>query len=120
MFPERVDVEGGVDSEGATCDREASLLSVADGFRASYKRLAMVALDPLVTRWREARCRRRTSAGKRASCSAEQLLMSAGGATDDERRRRLVLGMTKGKRNTGNQTRARLVELLLELWQTFS
>ena len=97
MFPERVDVEGGVDGEGATCDREASLLSVADGFRASYKRLAMVALDPLVTRWREARCRRRTSAGKRASCSAEQLLMSAGGATDDERRRRLVLGMTKRK-----------------------
>ena len=69
-------VDGGVFAErvaggGETCEREASLLLVADGFRASYRRLAMVALDPLVTKWREAKCRRRTSAGKRASCSAE-------------------------------------------------
>ena len=79
LFPERVD------DGGATCDCEVTLLSVADGFRASCKCFAMVALDPLVTRWREAKCRRRTPAGKRASCPAEQPLMLAGGATDDER-----------------------------------
>ena len=38
-----------VDDEGTTDDREALLLLLmADGFKASYKRLAMVALGPLV------------------------------------------------------------------------
>ena len=78
-------VDGGVSPEkvdggGTTCERETlSPLLMVDGFTASYRRLAMVAFDPLVTRWREARCRRRTLAGRRASCLTERPLTSAGG-----------------------------------------
>ena len=64
-------------------DASSSLLKV-DGFRASYKRLAIVAFGLLVTRWREARCSRSTSAGRRASCSRERPLMSAGGVPVDD------------------------------------
>ena len=56
---------------------------IADGFRASYKRLDMVALDPLVTRWQEARCRSSTSVGRRARYSTERPLTSAGGVPVD-------------------------------------
>ena len=82
VFPEKVN--GG----GAACERKTlSPLLMVDGFTASYRHLAMVAFDLLVTRWREARCRRRTSAGRRASCSMERPLTSAGGVlVDDERR----------------------------------
>ena len=66
VFPEIVD--GG----GAICECETwSPLLMVNGFTALYRRLAMVAFDPLVTRWREARCGPRTSAGSWVSCSTE-------------------------------------------------
>ena len=103
VFPEKVD--GG----GATCEGETlSPLLMADGFTASYRRLALVAFGPLVTRWREARCRRRTSAGRRASCSTERPLTSAGGVlVDDERRlddERLVFGIVGSEYVAEKQT----------------
>ena len=103
VFPEKVD--GG----GATCERETlSPLLMADGFTASYRRLAMVAFGPLVTRWREARCRCRTSAGRRASCSMEQPLTSVGGVlVDDERRlddERLIFGIVGSEYVAEKQT----------------
>ena len=81
VFPERVD------DGDATCKRETSSpLLMVDGFTASYRNLAMVAFGPLVTRWQEARCRRRTSTGRRASCSMERPLTSAGGLLVDNER----------------------------------
>ena len=64
-------------------DASSSLLKV-DGFRVSYKCLAIVAFGPLVIRWREARCSRSTSAGRWASCSRERPLTSAGGVPVDD------------------------------------
>ena len=79
VFPEKVD--GG----GTTCEHETlSPLLMMDGFTALYRRLAMVAFGPLVTRWREARCRCRTLAGRRASFSTERPLTSAGGVLMDD------------------------------------
>ena len=97
VFPDKVD------GRGATCERETlSPLLMADGFTASYRRLAMIAFGPLVTRWREARCRRRTSAGRRASCSTERPLTSAGGVlVDDER---LVFGIVGSEYVAEKQT----------------
>ena len=103
VFPERVD--GG----GTSCECETSfLLLMVDGFTASYRRLAMVAFGPLVTRWREARCRCRTLAGRRASFSMERPLTSAGGVlVDDEQRvdnERLVLGIVGSEYVAEKQT----------------
>ena len=68
----------------------------------------MVAFGLLVTRWREARCRCRTSAGRRASCSTERPLTLAGGAlVDDERRvddEWLVLGIVGSEYVVEKQT----------------
>ena len=70
---------------------------VVGGFRVSYNRLAMVAFDPLVTRWREARCRRRTLADGRANSATKHPLMSADGMADDIDKAcgcvRLILGI---------------------------
>ena len=103
MFPE------GVDGGGATCERETSSpLLMVDGFTASYRRLAIVAFGPLVTRWREARCRRRTSAGRWASCSMEQPLTLAGNVLVDNEQRlddeRLVFGIIGSKYVAEKQT----------------
>ena len=72
---------------------------VVGGFRALYKHLAMVAFDPLVTRWREVRCRCKTSADRLANSVTEHPLMSADEIADDidERHRCvwLVLGIAK-------------------------
>ena len=81
---------------------------MVDGFTASYRRLAMVAFGPLVTRWQEARCRCRTSAGRRASCLTERPLTSAGGVlVDDERQlddERLIFGIVVSKCVAEKQT----------------
>ena len=103
VFPEKVN--GG----GATCERETfSPLLMVDGFTALYRCLTMVAFGPLVTRWQEARCRRRTLAGRRASCLTERPLTSAGGVlVDDEQRlddEQLVFGIVGSEYVAEKQT----------------
>ena len=56
------------------------------GCRAVCRHLAMAALVPLVIRWRDERCRRRTSVGRRTSCDTEQRVMSKGAEDDNEPR----------------------------------
>ena len=60
---------------------------MVDGFTASYRRFAMVAFGPLVIRWQEVWCRRRTLARRRASCLMERPLTSACGVLVDNERR---------------------------------
>ena len=103
MFSERV--YGG----GTTCEHETSSpLLMADGFTASYRRLAIVAFGPLITRWRETKCRRRTLAGRRASYSTEQPLTSVGGVlVDDEQLlddERLIFSIVGSEYVTEKQT----------------
>ena len=74
---------------------------MVDGFRLSHKRLAMVALGPLVTRRQEASYTHRTIAGRWASCTMERPLVSESGVLlDDEQRvddEWLVLGIVSSE-----------------------
>ena len=74
----------------------------------SYRCLAMVAYGPLVTRWREARCRCRSSAGRWASYLMERPSISVGGVlVDDEQQvddEWLVLGIVGNEYVAEKQT----------------
>ena len=63
--------------------------------RASCKHLAMTALLPLVTRYRNERWRCRTSVGEQASCATEHWLMSDSVADNEQVVFGIILRQTK-------------------------
>jgi len=71
---------------------------------ASCKRFAITALVPLVTRWRDERWSRRTSAGNRVSCETEQFEMSLDSTVDDDER--LVFGIAVQTLSTSDCSRS--------------